>query len=92
MVVAVVVAVFDEPDGVVAAPEVRDPIPSPNPNVPPATPSPSMTLLKGLFISDLLLTKQQILPIPNVYVVLLPALEHGNIRASFVPDTSSMTR
>ena len=55
----VVVAVVDEPDGVLAAPDITDPIPSPNPNVPPATPSPSSTLLKGL-ISNLLLTKRQI--------------------------------
>jgi hypothetical protein len=34
----------------VAAPETIDPIPSPNPNVPPTTPSPSRILPKGLFI------------------------------------------
>ena len=47
-------AVVDEPDEVVAAPETTDPIPNANPNVPPATPRPSRTLLKGLFIPNLL--------------------------------------
>lgn len=45
-------AVVDDPDGVLAAPEVIAPIPSPIPKVPPATPRPSRILPKG-FISNL---------------------------------------
>ena len=58
--------VVDEPDGVEAAPDVSDPIPSPNPNVPPATPSPSSILPKG-FISNLLCRSDRVASLmPNM--------------------------
>jgi hypothetical protein len=47
---ALVGAVLEVPGGLVAAPDTIDPIPSPNPNAPPATPSPNRILLKRLFI------------------------------------------
>ena len=47
---ALVVAVLEVPDGLVAAPDTIDPIPSPNPSAPPATPIPNRILLKRLFI------------------------------------------
>lgn len=58
-------AVVDDPDGVLAAPDVSDPIPSPNPNAPPATPTPSRILPKG-FISHLPCGEAVASPVSNV--------------------------
>ena len=68
---AVVVAVFEEPDGLVAAPETIDPIPSPNPSVPPTTPSPSRILAKGFFICILSFLRSGSIASPDIVRVVL---------------------
>ena len=79
MVVEVVVAevgavvVLEEPDGLVAAPETIDPIPRPNPNVPPTTPRPSRILPKWLFICILSFWRSGSIAMPGTIVrVVLP--------------------
>ena len=78
---ALVVGVLEEPDGLVAAPETMEPIPSPNPNDPPTTPSASRILLKGFFIWTSPSGEAAALPHPESSFVLhfLHAVEHVNI-------------